>query len=347
MKMMKALVKAKKQEGLWLEDVPIPTPGKNEVLIKILRTAICGTDVHIFNWDKWAQQTIPVPMPIGHEFVGTISQVGENVFDFKPGDLVSGEGHLVCGHCRNCLAGRRHLCMKTSGVGVNRQGAFAEYLSIPVTNVWFCDTSIPLDILTCFDPLGNAVHTALSFDILGEDVLITGAGPIGCMAAAIAKHAGARQVVVSDINPYRLNLAKTLGATRVVDARSETLVDVQKELGLKEGFDVAMEMSGNPTALNSIIDNMCHGGKIAMLGIMPQDTAVDWNKVVFNGLNIKGIYGREMFETWYKMTAMLQSGLNISQLITHKFHYTEYLKGFEVMRSGQSGKVVLTWDEKE
>jgi threonine 3-dehydrogenase len=347
MKTMKALVKAKKQEGLWLEEVPIPIPGKNEVLIKISRTAICGTDVHIFNWDDWAQQTIPVPMPIGHEFVGIISKIGENVLDFKPGDLVSGEGHLVCGHCRNCLAGRRHLCMKTSGVGVNRQGAFAEYLSIPVTNVWFCDTSIPLDILACFDPLGNAVHTALSFDILGEDVLITGAGPIGCMAAAIARHAGARHVVVSDVNPYRLNLAKTLGATRVVDVRNEHIVDVQTELGMKEGFDVAMEMSGNPAALDSIIDNMCHGGKIALLGIMPKNTPVDWNKVVFNGLSIKGIYGREMFETWYKMTTMLQSGLDISKLITHKFHYTDYLKGFEVMRSGQSGKVVLNWDEKE
>jgi threonine 3-dehydrogenase len=344
---MKALVKAKKQEGLWLEEVPVPIPGKNEVLIKISRTAICGTDVHIFNWDSWAQQTIPVPMPIGHEFVGIIAEVGENVHDFKPGDLVSGEGHLVCGHCRNCLAGRRHLCMNTSGVGVNRQGAYAEYLSIPVTNVWFCDSTIPLDILACFDPLGNAVHTALTFDILGEDVLITGAGPIGCMAAAIARHAGARHVVVSDINPYRLNLAKTVGATRVVDVTKEKIGDVQKELGMREGFDVAMEMSGNPVALDSILENVCHGGKIALLGIMPENTPVDWNKVVFNGLTIKGIYGREMFETWYKMTAMLQSGLDISSLITHRFHYTEYLKGFEVMRSGQSGKVILNWDEKE
>lgn len=347
MKKMKALVKAKRQEGLWLEEVPVPKPGKNEVLIKISRTAICGTDVHIFNWDSWAQQTIPVPMPIGHEFVGVVAEVGENVFDFKAGDLVSGEGHLVCGHCRNCLAGRRHLCMKTSGVGVNRQGAYAEYLSIPVTNVWFCDSSIPLDILACFDPLGNAVHTALSFDILGEDVLITGAGPIGCMAAAIARHAGARHVVVSDINPYRLNLAKTVGATRVINVKDEKLGDVQKELGMKEGFDVAMEMSGNPAALDTILENVCHGGKIAMLGIMPQHTPVDWNTVVFNGLTIKGIYGREMFETWYKMTAMLQSGLDISPLITHKFHYTEYRKGFEIMRSGQSGKVILSWDEKE
>jgi threonine 3-dehydrogenase len=347
MRKMKALVKAKRQEGLWLEEVPIPVPDKNEVLIKISRTSICGTDVHIFNWDSWSQQTIPVPMPIGHEFVGIIDEVGDNVLDFKPGDLVSGEGHLVCGHCRNCLAGRRHLCMNTSGVGVNRQGAFAEYLSIPVTNVWFCDSSIPLDILSCFDPLGNAVHTALSFDILGEDVLITGAGPIGCMAAAIARHAGARQVVVSDVNPYRLNLAKTAGATRVVDVTKEKISDIQKELGMKEGFDVAMEMSGNPAALDSILENVCHGAKIALLGIMPQHTPVDWNKVVFNGLTIKGIYGREMFETWYKMTAMLKSGLDISPLITHRFHYTDYLKGFEVMRSGQSGKVILNWDEKE
>lgn len=346
-KKMKALVKAKKEEGLWLEEVPIPIPGKNEVLIKISRTAICGTDVHIFNWDSWAQQTIPVPMPIGHEFVGVIAEVGENVVDFKPGDLVSGEGHLVCGHCRNCLAGRRHLCMNTSGVGVNRQGAYAEYLSIPVTNVWFCDSSIPLDILACFDPLGNAVHTALSFDILGEDVLITGAGPIGCMAAAIARHAGARHIVVSDINPYRLNLAETVGATRVVNAAKESFGDIQKELGMREGFDVAMEMSGSPAALDTIFENMCHGGKIAMLGIIPAKTPIDWNKVVFNGLTIKGIYGREMFETWYKMTSMLQTGLDISPLITHRFHYTEYLKGFEVMRSGQSGKVVLTWDKKE
>jgi threonine 3-dehydrogenase len=347
MRTTKALVKTKREEGLWLEEVPVPVPGKNEVLIKISRTAICGTDVHIFNWDSWAQKTIPVPMPIGHEFVGVVAEVGENVLDFKPGDIVSGEGHLVCGHCRNCLAGRRHLCMSTSGVGVNRQGAYAEYLSIPVTNVWFCDPSIPLDILACFDPLGNAVHTALSFDILGEDVLITGAGPIGCMAAAIARHAGARHVVVSDINPYRLNLAKTLGATRVVDVRQEKIADIQKELRMKEGFDVAMEMSGNPTALDSILNNICHGGKIALLGIMPQHTPVDWNIVVFNGLTIKGIYGREMFETWYKMTAMLQSGLNIAPLITHKFHFTEYLEGFAVMRSGQSGKVILNWDQKE
>ncbi|WP_136810405.1 L-threonine 3-dehydrogenase [Desulfosediminicola flagellatus] len=343
---MKALVKAEKRPGLWLQDVPIPEPGKSDVLIKIMRTAVCGTDVHIYNWDAWAEKTIPVPMAVGHEFVGRIEAIGENVPDFKPGDLVSGEGHLVCGHCRNCLAGRRHLCANTSGVGVNRAGCFAEYLSIPQTNVWYCEPSIPLDILTCFDPLGNAVHTALSFDVLGEDVLITGAGPIGCMAAAIARHAGARYVVVTDINPYRLELAKKLGATRVVNAANENLEDVQKELGMKEGFDVAMEMSGSPAALNSILENMCHGGKIAMLGIIPENTAINWDKVIFNMLTIKGIYGREMFETWYKMTTMIQSGLNISEIITHRFHYTEFEKAFEIMRSGNSGKIVLNWEEK-
>jgi threonine 3-dehydrogenase len=347
MKTMKALVKAKNEPGLWMQDVPLPVPDKNEVLIKIIRTAICGTDVHIYNWDEWAQQTIPVPMHIGHEFVGRVAEVGANVTDFEPGDLVSGEGHLVCGHCRNCLAGRRHLCPNTSGVGVNRPGAYAEYLTIPQTNVWYCDSKIPLDILTCFDPLGNAVHTALSFDLLGEDVLITGAGPIGCMAAAIARHAGARHVVVTDINPYRLELAKTVGASLVVNAAKENLKDVQKQLGMKEGFDVAMEMSGSPAALNSILENMCHGGKIAMLGIIPDNTAVNWNKVIFNGLTIKGIYGREMFETWYKMTSMIQSGLDITQLITHRFHYTDFEEAFGIMRSGNSGKVVLNWEEEK
>lgn len=347
MKTMKALVKAKNEPGLWLQDVPVPAPGKSEVLIRILRTAICGTDVHIYNWDSWAQQTIPTPMHVGHEFVGRVAAIGENVTDFKPGDLVSGEGHLVCGHCRNCLAGRRHLCPNTSGVGVNRPGAYAEYLTIPQVNAWYCDPDIPLDILTCFDPLGNAVHTALSFDVLGEDVLITGAGPIGCMAAAVARHAGARHIVVTDINSYRLELAQKAGATLVVDASKEDLREVQAKLGMKEGFDVAMEMSGSPAALNSILDNMCHGGKIAMLGIIPDNTAVNWNKVVFNGLTIKGIYGREMFETWYKMTAMIQSGLDISGLITHRFNYTDFEKAFEVMRSGNSGKVVLNWFEEE
>ncbi|UCF95621.1 MAG: L-threonine 3-dehydrogenase [Desulfobacterales bacterium] len=342
---MKALVKSKPAPGIWLEDVPIPASGINDVLIKIHKTSICGTDIHIHNWDKWAQKTIPVPMPVGHEFVGTIAEVGSNVHDFKPGDIVSGEGHLVCGHCRNCLAGRRHLCMKTSGVGVNRPGAFAEYLSIPVTNVWYCDPRIPLETLACFDPLGNATHTALSFDVLGEDVLITGAGPIGCMATAIARHAGARFVVVTDINPYRLDLAQKMGATLTLDVRHDRIEDAQKKLGMKEGFDVGMEMSGSPEALASMLANMCHGGKVALLGILPPDTAIDWDLVVFNGLTIKGIYGREMYETWYKMTVMIQSGLDIEPVITHRFHFTEYEKAFEVMRSGQSGKVILDWVE--
>jgi threonine 3-dehydrogenase len=346
MKTMKALVKAKKEPGLWLQDLPIPDIRKNEVLIKILRTAICGTDIHIYNWDAWAQKTIPVPMPVGHEFVGIVAEVGENVHDFKQGDVVSGEGHVVCGHCRNCLAGRRHLCMHTSGVGVNRPGAYAEYLAIPVTNVWYCDAAIPLDVLACFDPLGNAVHAALSFDILGEDVLITGAGPIGCRAPAIARHAGARHIVVTDVNPFRLKLAKKAGASMAVNVNKTNLGDVQKKLGMREGFDVAMEMSGSPAALNAILDNMCHGGKIALLGIIPEKTAIDWNTVVFNGLTIKGIYGREMFETWYKMTSMIQTGLDIMPLITHRFHFTEFEQGFEVMRSGRSGKVVLNWEEK-
>ncbi len=343
MNTMKALVKAEPAPGLWLREVPVPEIRHNEVLIKIVKTAICGTDVHIYNWDAWSQKTIPVPMPIGHEFVGIVEAVGSHVADFSKGDLVSGEGHLVCGHCRNCLAGRRHLCKDTRGVGVNRDGAFAEYLAIPVTNVWYCDTTIPTDILACFDPLGNATHTALSFDVLGEDVLITGAGPIGCMAAAIVRHAGARHVVVTDVNPFRLALAEKAGATLTVDVSRDTVANAQKTLGMKEGFDVGMEMSGNPAALNTMLDNMCHGGKIALLGIMPDTTPIDWNKVVFNMLTIKGIYGREMYETWYKMTSMIQTGLDISPLITHRFHYTEFEKGFEVMRSGQSGKVILEW----
>ncbi|EIM65190.1 L-threonine 3-dehydrogenase [Desulfobacter postgatei] len=341
---MKALVKAQPKEGLWLQDIPVPGISHNDVLIKILKTAICGTDVHIYNWDKWSQKNVPVPMHIGHEFVGKIVAVGSHVKDCRPGDLVSGEGHIICGHCRNCLAGRRHLCRDTKGVGVNRPGAFAQYLAIPVTNVWFCDEKIPLDILACFDPLGNAVHTALTFDVLGEDVLITGAGPIGCMAAAIAKHAGARNIVVTDPNPFRLGLAKKAGATRVVNPEKENLTKVQKELGMREGFDVAMEMSGSPAALDAILDNMFHGGKIALLGILPEKIPMDWNKVIFNMLTIKGIYGRQMFETWYKMTAMVQSGLDISPLITHRFDYTEFQKGFDVMRTGKSGKVILDWD---
>nr|QIV52819.1 L-threonine 3-dehydrogenase [uncultured bacterium] len=340
---MKALVKAKAEPGLVLEDWPIPGFGINDVLIKIEKTAICGTDVHIYNWDQWARKTIPVPMPIGHEFVGRIQAVGSNVHDFEPGDLVSGEGHLVCGRCRNCLAGRRHLCNKTSGVGVNRQGCFAEFLSIPVTNVWHCDPSIPTDVLSCFDPLGNATHTALTFDCLGEDVLITGAGPIGCMAAAIARHAGARYVVVSDVVPYRLEIAKKLGATLTLDVRSRNIEEAWKQLGMKEGFDIGLEMSGTSVALQGMLANMCHGGKIALLGILPQNTGIDWDIVVFNGLTLKGIYGREMYETWYKMTSMIQSGLDITPVITHHYHYTEYEKGFEAMRSGQSGKVILDW----
>ncbi|MCD4831274.1 MAG: L-threonine 3-dehydrogenase [Anaerohalosphaeraceae bacterium] len=342
---MKALVKSKSQQGLWLEDIPVPEVGINDVLIKILKTSICGTDVHIWNWDEWAQKTIPVGITVGHEFVGLVESFGSSVHGYKKGDLVSGEGHLVCGHCRNCLAGRRHLCPNTSGVGVNRNGAYAEYLSIPVANVWPCAPNIPLDVLSSFDPLGNATHTALSFDVLGEDVLITGAGPIGIMAVAIARHCQARYVVVSDINPYRLALAKKMGATLAVDARTESIADAQKKLGMTEGFDVGMEMSGSPQAFRDMLTNMCHGGKIAMLGILPK-AEIDWDTVVFNSLTIKGIYGREMYETWYKMTMMIQCGLDISPVITHRFHYTEFEKAFEVMRSGQSGKVVLDWQKK-
>jgi threonine 3-dehydrogenase len=342
---MKALVKAKAEPGLWLEEVPVPEYGINDVLVRIQKTSICGTDVHIYNWDEWARRTIPVPMVVGHEFVGRVAAVGSNVRDFKPGDLVSGEGHVVCGHCRNCLAGRRHLCAKTSAVGVNRPGAFAEYLAIPVTNAWYADPSILTDVLSCFDPLGNATHSALSFDVLGEDVLITGAGPIGCMSAAIVRHAGARYVVVTDTNPYRLALAKKMGATLTLDVRHETLEAAQKTLGMKEGFDVGLEMSGSPQALLAMLKSMCHGGKVALLGILPEPTAIDWNLVVFNGLTLKGIYGREMYETWYKMTVMIQSGLDITPIITHRFGYQDFEKGFEVMRSGQSGKVVLTWPE--
>ena len=343
MKTMKALVKKNREPGIWLEEVPVPEIGINDVLIKIHKTSICGTDIHIYNWDEWSQKTIPVPMTIGHEFVGTIEAMGSNVHDYKIGDLVSGEGHLVCGHCRNCLAGRRHLCPHTSGVGVNRPGAFAEYLSIPVTNVWHCDPSLPEELYSCFDPLGNATHSALAFELLGEDVLITGAGPIGIMAAAVAKHAGARYVVITDMNPYRLELAKQVGVTRAVDIRTESLWDVMKELNMKEGFDVGLEMSGNSQAFQSMTEVMCHGGKISLLGIQKPGTVIDWDKVVFNGLTIKGIYGREMYETWYKMTVMLQSGLDISKIITHRFHYTEFQEAFEIMASGNSGKVILSW----
>ncbi|MEX0714418.1 MAG: L-threonine 3-dehydrogenase, partial [Pirellulales bacterium] len=312
MKTMQALVKRESRAGLWLEDVPVPEIGINDVLIEVLRTGICGTDIHIYQWDAWAQKTIPVPMVVGHEFVGRIVEVGSNVSDFHSGEIVSGEGHVVCGHCRNCLAGRRHLCKDTKGVGVNRPGAFAQYLALPMTNVWVHDPAIPRDVQAIFDPFGNAVHTALSFDVLGEDVLITGAGPIGIMAAGVARHAGARHVVVTDVNPYRLGLAGRMGATLALDVREESIAAAQERLGMKEGFDVGLEMSGNPSALRDMLVNMCHGGKIAMLGIPERETAIDWNTVVFNMLTIKGIYGREMYEPWFKMTVMLQSGLDIS-----------------------------------
>lgn len=342
--MMKALVKKHREPGIWLEEVPVPEFGKNDVLIKIKKASVCGTDVHIYQWDDWSQKTIPVPMTIGHEFVGEVVAIGANVHDVEIGEIVSGEGHVVCGRCRNCLAGRRHLCMNTSGVGVNRPGAFANYLAIPVTNVWHCDPHIPLEVLSCFDPFGNAVHTALSFDLLGEDVLITGAGPIGIMAAAVAKHAGARYVVVTDVNEYRLELARKMGATRAINVTKTSVEETFHDLGMKEGFDVGLEMSGNASAFNSMLKNMCHGGKIAVLGIQQPNTVIDWNTVVFNGLSIKGIYGREMYETWYKMTSMIQSGLDISPIITHHYHYTQFEEAFQVMASGQSGKVVLDWE---
>ena len=341
---MKALVKSKAEPGLWLQDVPVPAFGVNDVLIQVKRTGICGTDLHIYHWDAWAQKTIPVPLTIGHEFVGEIVEVGANVTDFFPGEIVSGEGHVVCGRCRNCLAGRRHLCKDTSGVGVNRPGAFAEFISLPMTNVWHHRPGIDLDVAAIFDPFGNAVHTALSFPVLGEDVLITGAGPIGIMAAAVARHAGARFVVVTDVNEYRLELARQMGATVALNVKHGSLDDVQAQLGMQEGFDVGLEMSGSPAALQSMIGALCHGGKIAMLGIPSGPIDVDWNKVVFNMLTIKGIYGREMYETWYKMSVMLQSGLDITPVITHRFSVTDWEQGFEVMSSGQSGKVILDWE---
>lgn len=342
---MKAIVKRHSEQGLWLEDVPEPTIGINDVLIRVDRTGICGTDVHIYNWDNWARKTIPVPMVVGHEFVGQVVEIGSNVSDFHPGDIVSGEGHVVCGRCRNCLAGRRHLCAHTAGIGVNRPGAFAEYIVLPMTNVWQHHHDVDHDIAAIFDPFGNAVHTALSFPLLGEDVLITGAGPIGCMATAIAQYAGARFVVVTDVNQWRLDLAKRMGATRVVNVAHEDLRDVQRELGMVEGFDVGLEMSGNPDAFRGMLDNMAHGGKIAMLGIPSEPMSIDWNQVVFNMLTIKGIYGREMYETWYKMTVMLQGGLNITPVITHRFHFSDFQKGFEAMKSGLSGKIILYWQD--
>ena len=340
---MKALVKAKAEKGIWLQDTPEPEVGHNDLLIKIRKTAICGTDMHIYNWDEWSQKTIPVPMVVGHEYVGEVVGMGQEVKGFKVGDRVSGEGHITCGHCRNCRAGRVHLCRNTEGVGVNRPGAFAEYLVIPAFNAFKIPDNISDDLASIFDPFGNAVHTALSFDLVGEDVLITGAGPIGIMAAAVAKHVGARHVVVTDINPYRLELAKKMGATRAVDVSKEDLKDVMNELGMTEGFDVGLEMSGVPVAFRDMLNKMNHGGKIAMLGIPPQDVAIDWNQVIFKGLVIKGIYGREMFETWYKMASLLQSGLDLSPIITHTFSIDDFQKGFDTMGSGHSGKVILDW----
>ena len=340
---MKALVKKKAEPGLWLEDVPEPEIGINDVLIQVDRTGICGTDLHIYNWDAWSQKTIKPPLVIGHEFVGEVADVGANVNDFQAGEIVSGEGHVVCGRCRNCLAGRRHLCPNTKGLGVNIPGAFAEYVVLPMTNVWHLRKGIDLDNAAIFDPLGNAAHSALQFKVLGEDVLVTGAGPIGIMSAAIVLHAGARYVVITDVNPWRLDLARKVGVTRAVDVRQQSIAEVQKELGMVEGFDVGLEMSGNPQAFRDMLGNMCHGGRIAMLGIPEKEMAIDWNTVIFNMLTIRGIYGREMYETWYMMEVMLQSGLDVSPVITHRFAYEEFEKGFEVMNSGKSGKVILNW----
>ena len=341
---MKVLAKLKPEEGIWMSEADKPEVGYNDILIKIKKTAICGTDVHIYNWDEWSQNTVPVGMTVGHEYVGVVAEMGAGVRGFEIGDRVSGEGHITCGHCRNCRAGRRHLCRNTMGVGVNRPGAFAEYLALPADNAFKLPDEVSDDMAAIFDPFGNAVHTALSFDLVGEDVLITGAGPIGMMAAAVAKHAGARHVVITDINEFRLELAKKMGATRTVNSKHENLQDVMNELGMSEGFDVGLEMSGVPIAFNGMLKAMNHGGKIALLGIPPGDMAVDWNEVIFKGLVIKGIYGREMFETWYKMAALIQSGLDLSPMITHTMPVDEFQQGFDIMRSGKSGKVILDWE---
>ena len=341
---MKALVKAKPERGIWMQDIAVPDVGHNDVLIKVNRTAICGTDIHIYKWDDWARKTIPVPMAVGHEFSGEIVDMGVEVRGFKLGDRVSAEGHITCGHCRNCRAGRRHLCMNAIGVGVSRPGAFAEYLSVPAFNVFKLPDMITDDMASILDPLGNATHTALSFDLVGEDVLITGAGPIGIMAVAIARFAGARHVVITDVNDYRLELARKMGASHALNVTRETIDDTMRDLGMEEGFDVGMEMSGNPEAFRDMLRTMHHGGKIAMLGIPPGEMAIDWNDVIFKGLFIKGIYGREMFETWYKMSSMLQSGLNMEPIITHHFDIEEFQPAFELMESGQTGKVILHWN---
>jgi threonine 3-dehydrogenase len=340
---MKALVKREAGKGIWMEEVPKPEVGMNDVLIRVLKSAICGTDLHIYLWDEWAARTIPVPMVVGHEFVGEIVQVGANVNDFHPGQIVSGEGHVVCGRCRNFKAGRRHICADTSGVGVNPPGSFSEYIALPMSNVWEHRPGIDLDIASIFDPFGNAVHTALQFDLLGEDVLITGAGPIGCMAAAVCRHAGARNVVITDLSDYRLNLAAALGAKRTVNVSHESLEDVMEDLSMNEGFDVALEMSGAPSAFQNILDNLCHGGKIAVLGIPSKDYSIDWQKVIFNMITIRGVYGREMYETWYKMSVFIDTGLDLAPIITHRLPISEFQQGFDVMESGESGKVVLDW----
>ena len=340
---MKALVKAKPQEGIWMEDVPVPDIGPNDLLVKMRKTAICGTDIHIYNWDAWAQATIPVPMVVGHEFVGEVEAMGSAVVGFEVGDRVSGEGHITCGTCRNCRAGKRHLCRNTVGVGVNRSGAFAERLAIPAFNAFKIPDSVSDELASIFDPFGNATHTALSFDLVGEDVLITGAGPIGCMAAAICKHVGARHVVVTDVNDYRLDLAMRLGATRAVNVTRSSIAEAVDELGMREGFDVGLEMSGNTQAFQDMLQTMNHGGRVGLLGILPEDTSIDWNLIIFKGLILKGIYGREMFETWYKMAAMVDSGLNLDPILTHHFPVDDFQEGFDIMRSGKSGKVVLDW----
>ena len=340
---MKALVKARAEKGIWLQDIAEPAVGPNDVLIKVRRTAICGTDMHIYNWDEWAQKTIPVPMAVGHEYAGEVVELGSEVRGVQVGDRVSGEGHITCGHCRNCRAGRRHLCRNTQGVGVNRAGAFAEYLAIPATNVFRLPDAIDDEIASILDPLGNATHTALAFDLVGEDVLIAGAGPIGIMAVAIARHCGARHIVVTDVNDYRLSLAASMGASRTINVSRESLNAAMQDLGMEEGFDVGFEMSGNASALRDMLRTMNHGGSISMLGIPPGETAIDWNQVIFKGLVIKGIYGREMFETWYKMASMLQSGLDVRPIVTHRLGVRDYRDGFEIMNSGRSGKVILDW----
>ena len=340
---MRALIKSKPGTGLELVDLPIPDVGPMDVLIRISRTAICGTDLHIWKWDPWAQKTIPTPMTVGHEYCGYVEKTGSGVTDLIPGDYVSGEGHLVCGRCRNCLAGRRHLCPNTVGVGINRPGAFAEFMVLPYRNVYKLDPTIPENLAAIFDPLGNAIHTALSWDLVAEDVLITGAGPIGCMAAAVCRFAGARHVVITDPNPFRLDLAKRLGATRTVDITIESLTDVKRELGMKEGFDIALEMSGHPAGLSDILDHTSHGARVSLLGIFPDKLEIDFEKVIFKGLVLKGIYGREMFETWYKMSSMVRAGLDPSAIITHEFDASDFENAFETMLSGKSGKVILHW----